>query len=241
MNQKRSLAGAGNLNILNRAYTGNSWQGKCDYCTRAIAEAWIFPILVRKFNHLCTGGEPTALIFDDMRFLLTFLGRALFIYIAWFVLYDFYLKPEGTLDRWLTEGVGQASLWSLQAMGYNLYVKMVGSDCYMNWSSNNATAIHIARNCNGQVLYALFVGFIISFPGENRQKLWYIPLGIIIITLLNILRVDLLVLTRIYYPDWLAFNHKYLFTITLYACIFVLWYQWVDQFSGLKKKKLSNA
>jgi exosortase/archaeosortase family protein len=91
--------------------------------------------------------------------------------------------------------------------------------------------------CNGIILFALFSSFIIAFPGPLKSKIWFIPSGIIIIYLANVLRVVLLAIIQLYVSrSTLEFHHTYTFTYMVYSLIFFMWWIWVNQFSGLIKK-----
>jgi exosortase/archaeosortase family protein len=76
------------------------------------------------------------------------------------------------------------------------------------------------------VLYALFGGFVLAFPGPWQRKLWFIPLGMALIWVLNVLRVAALALNHHYAHQSVDFNHHYTFTFMVYACIFGLWMLW---------------
>jgi exosortase/archaeosortase family protein len=82
------------------------------------------------------------------------------------------------------------------------------------------------------VLYALFAGFVLAFPGPVRRKLWFIPLGIAAIYLLNIIRIGVLALNHLYYHESVEFNHHYTFSFVVYACIFLLWMLWARRLSS---------
>jgi hypothetical protein len=60
----------------------------------------------------------------------------------------------------------------------------------------------IGDPCNGIALFALFLSFITA----------------LCIIVLN-------------HPDWLMFNHTYLFQIIMYLFIFALWWLWISRFS----------
>jgi exosortase/archaeosortase family protein len=77
------------------------------------------------------------------------------------------------------------------------------------------------------VLYAMFTGFIVAFPGPWRPKLWFVPLGVIALYLLNIVRVGALALNHHYAHQSVDFNHHYTFSFVVYGCICALWMQWV--------------
>jgi hypothetical protein len=37
--------------------------------------------------------------------------------------------------------------------------------------------------------------------------------------------------------NWLSFNHDYTFTLIVYSFVFLLWWIWVNKFSGVGKKQ----
>jgi exosortase/archaeosortase family protein len=89
-------------------------------------------------------------------------------------------------------------------------------------------------------LFALFSGFIISFPANWKEKLWFIPLGLLIIYISNLFRIVLLVLIKIHFPGSLNFNHKYTFTVLVYGIIFLLWMIWVNKIVFYKPFSLAK-
>jgi len=97
-------------------------------------------------------------------------------------------------------------------------------------------AIRIDRACLSMNLMALFAGFLIIYPGKLRSKLWYIPMGIIIIYLLNILRVSGLGIINVCCPASMDFYHRYLFKIIIYCLIFLMWFIWIRRY-GYKGNK----
>ena len=157
-----------------------------------------------------------------LRFLLFTLGLCL----CWFILYDFWLS--GLEDR-LTFKVVDASVALLNTLGYNARA----SDYMIQ--INGMDMVFVYHACNGMILMALFSGFIIAFPGRWEMKLLYIPIGILVINLVNVLRVTALAINAHYYSHTVEFNHKYTFTIIVYAVIFALWMLWIKRLSGLNK------
>jgi exosortase family protein XrtF len=95
------------------------------------------------------------------------------------------------------------------------------------------TMVGVGNPCNGLELFALFAGFIICFPGKFKAKLWFIPLGMIIIHFANVIRTFALALIQLKAPQYLEFNHHYTFTVIVYSIIFLLWMWWVNRYSGL--------
>ncbi len=120
-------------------------------------------------------------------------------------------------------------------MGYNLLPESFAHMDIRTVGVDGGHELWIGDKCSGLELFVLFTIFIVSFSGPVKKKLWYIPMGIAIIHTINILRVIALVLMTVYLPiEYMDFNHTYTFTITTYACIFILWYIWVIKFSKSK-------
>lgn len=164
------------------------------------------------------------------KFLTRFLISAFVLYLAWFFLYESWLKPMGIPDQALTRQTSEVGAYLVNSLGYDIsfYHKAHMSHYYLG----SQRLIGIAHECNALVLFVLFAGFIISFPGSWLRKLWFIPIGMLAIWLVNIGRVAALTLIQIHYPSALAFNHKYTFTILVYAFIFGLWMFWVKRFAN---------
>lgn len=171
---------------------------------------------------------------NDSKTAVRFLAYAMGLYVLWYIFYDLWLLNDGRLDWWLSENVAHFSGNVLAALGFN-----AGSDRYIVML-NGYKSVIVGPPCNGLVLYALFTGFIIAFPGPWKKKLWYIPLGIATIYFLNILRVVGLSLNSYYSQDTFHFNHKYTYVFIVYAFIFGLWMLWAKKFSPKPEAVLTN-
>lgn len=145
------------------------------------------------------------------------------LYVLWLVAYEGFIGPDGRLDAWLSINIAAASSGLLRGLGFTSSVAP-GSNLLL---MDGLPAVEVDAPCDGLVLYALFAGFIIAFPGPVRPKLWFVPLGIVIIYLLNIVRVGALALNHHYAHRSVDFNHHYTFAFVVYACICALWMQWV--------------
>ena len=164
----------------------------------------------------------------DYNNVIRFLIYAFGLCLGWFVLYDTLLS---SFDYKLTIGLVESSAWLLQAIGFeasteNHLILINGEEAVFVWHA-----------CNGMVLMALFTGFIIAFPGPISKKIFFIPFGIAIINLLNVLRIAALAINGHYYHSSLNFNHKFTFTILIYSAIFALWMLWVKKFSNISINK----
>lgn len=99
------------------------------------------------------------------------------------------------------------------------------------FKGNRISEIYISNRCLAIDLMYTYSIFIIAFFGPWKKKIWFILLGILIINTLNIMRVVGLVLTDIYYPQYLNFNHHLLFTYIVYFFTFILWVVWIRKYA----------
>ncbi len=159
------------------------------------------------------------------RFVAAFIIKGFTLYIVWFLLYDNWLLKDGLVDHFLIQHLVDATSFILNSIGYQTfqYADAVGID--------GTHGVLIGAPCNGLDLFALFTGFIIIFPGKMTYKIIFIPIGLLVIHILNILRLVSLALVVLYSPNSLDFNHKYTFTVIIYGIVFLLWMLWVKKFS----------
>jgi exosortase/archaeosortase family protein len=87
----------------------------------------------------------------------------------------------------------------------------------------------VGAPCDGLVLYALLIGFVLAYPGSNQRRLWFIPMGIAALWLLNVIRIMALALNHRYSPETFDFDHHYAFNAVAYAALGALWLLWTRQ------------
>lgn len=167
--------------------------------------------------------------------IIKFLFPGLTLYLFWLALYEWWIHPHGFLDRFVIENTIVLSTEMLAWMDYEIFrsgERTIGIA--------GTPGLFIGDSCNGLSLFVLFSVFIIAFPGNWKRKLVFIPAGIIVIHLLNVLRVVLLAIVLTYSYKWTEFNHTYTFTILIYAVIFGMWLLWVNKVSGFKSSNTSQ-
>jgi len=92
----------------------------------------------------------------------------------------------------------------------------------------NGNQITINGSCAGDKQILQFMLLLMIYPGLWKHKLWYIPLGMVIVHFTNILRIVLLSLVLIHKPDWWDFAHDTVLRAMFYVVILVLWIIWVE-------------
>lgn len=157
------------------------------------------------------------------RLLFRFLLVAAAMYLVWFLGYEQWLAPDGRLDTVLCSNIARSSVAVLQALKFPA---TLASNLQPLVLMNGHESVIVGAPCNGLVLYALFAGFVLAFPGPWVHKMWFIPAGILLIWVLNVLRVAALAINQHYSHQTVDFNHHYTFTFVVYSCIFGLWMLW---------------
>lgn len=173
---------------------------------------------------------------------LRFIIVSTVIYISWYVLYDYYLKPAAGFDQVIIDSLVRIGEFILRVTGFSITdYSAIDGLCRSHIGIEGSKGVTIGAPCDGSVLFALFISFVVAFPGPWKHKLWFLPTGILFIHLINALRVVGLALIVHINEDWLSFNHDYTFTLFVYAFVFLLWWVWVNKFSGVGKKKTEEA
>lgn len=167
-----------------------------------------------------------------------FFFAAALLYLAWYLTDEFIIKPYTLIDEKLVTLIISQASFILRLFGFNTFSTSEDKDMQL-MGIDGSNAIWIGSPCNALSLFALFSIFVIAFPSHWKGKLWFIPLGIIIIHFANLFRVACLALINFYYPDWLSFNHNFTFLVFVYGIIFCLWMYWVNR--TLKSLKSQNA
>ena len=157
------------------------------------------------------------------RLLIRFILMVIAMYLVWFFGYEQWLALDGRLDTALCIQISRASAALLHTLGFAATLDSASPNVLQ---MNGQAAVIVGIPCNGLILYALFSGFVLAFPGPWQRKLWFIPLGIALIWILNVMRVAALALNHHYAHQSVDFNHHYTFTFVVYGCIFGLWMLW---------------
>ena len=169
-----------------------------------------------------------------------FLGLSTGLYLVWYFLYEYYLKPHTLFDDYVIDSLVRLGERFLSLIGYTIsdYASLDGP-LRSHLGIEGSKGVSIGAPCDGAVLFALFVVFVIAYPGPLKNKWWFIPSGLIAIHLINVLRVAALAIIVHINEDWLAFNHDYTFTLLVYSFVFFLWWIWIKKFTDSHEKPAS--
>ncbi|MFM7015976.1 MAG: exosortase X [Bacteroidota bacterium] len=171
---------------------------------------------------------------SQYKIVVIFIVKAILLYVTWFIINDFFIATSG-INNWLNHRVAFDASIFLKIFGYTTSIEPGNHQFLID--INQKRMVGVGNPCNGLELFVLFAGFIICFPGNSKNKLWYIPVGVFIIHLSNLIRAALLALIQNYHPQYLDFNHHYTFVVIVYGIIFALWIYWVNQLAVRKNEK----
>ena len=157
------------------------------------------------------------------------------LYLLLFLLYQFIVKEYTYYDQKFISSIILCAEFLVNLFGVKTFIRLQNIDMQLI-GIDGSNGVWIGSNCNGITLFTLFAVFIFAYPGNQKHKFWFIPLGIISIHFLNILRViALLFIGKNFPPEYLSFNHTYTFTFLIYLFIFWLWMIWINKFSEPKR------
>jgi exosortase family protein XrtF len=170
------------------------------------------------------------------RDVFAFFGKMGAVYLVWFGLYDLWLAPDGRLDAFLAERLAAVSGGVLSVAGFETEV----AGRIMRLAG--APGIKVVDGCNGLSVLGLFVGFVVAYPGSVARRMWFIPLGVLVIYVVNVGRLVTLAATQVHWPAGFDFLHDQAITTFLYVVVFGLWVVWV-RYGGVREgtKEDSNT
>lgn len=153
--------------------------------------------------------------------------------IAWFSFYEnIYDLFGNNFQRQISIYLAKFSTLFIQIFGY-IPIIDTSTDFIITTVEGNYInhGVWIGEPCNGVKVFGLFAIFIIAFQGKWYHKLWFIPMGILIIHIANAIRIAVLTIISAENPSILDFNHNITFQVLVYGIVFGLWYVWVNKFS----------
>lgn len=170
-------------------------------------------------------------LLQSHRDLARFAGAMLGCYVAWFVVYDLWLRPDGRLDAALSGALATAT----GALVSALPSEAVVDGRIVRWGGG---AVEIADSCNGLAALSLFVGFVLAFPGTWARRLVFVPAGLAVIAAANVARCAGLLVVQARWPEAFGVLHGSGSMLVFYAVIVALWVAWAHV-GGVRAPRLA--
>ncbi len=145
------------------------------------------------------------------------LVKAVFLFTAWMLCYNLWLKPMGIPDIYFTRVVTSGTEQVLHFFYQD--IRETESSIFIN----GVRSVNIANPCNGLELTALLIGVLICLPGSFKKKFLFSLGGTAGIILLNIIRCALLAWMFYGKMPLADFAHHYAFKLVIYLFTFACW------------------
>lgn len=176
---------------------------------------------------------------------LNFLFLFIPLILLWFFFYHYLYKIDNYFNLEIDLLTSFSSLLSYQSNSLLSFFKLrttteIHGDMVITKILDYpySHGVWIGEPCNGIKVFGLFTIFIVAFKGRLLNKLWFIPLGIIILHFINVIRVAILTYISATKPYILDFNHNITFQLIVYLSMLGLWYWWIIQFSKINEAKI---
>lgn len=172
--------------------------------------------------------------FIKYRPFLQFLGVFLLSYLILVGVYQLYLSQFDAskleVDG-ITHLVAEQTKTVLEAFGYAIELSPSKNDPSVRVAVDSVPVVRIVEGCNAVSVMILFVAFILAFSKGFSKTLGFILVGLLIIHILNILRIALLTIGIMNYPEFKHILHGVIFPLIIYGTVFLLWIVWVTKFT----------
>ena len=161
--------------------------------------------------------------------LLKFIFSVLAFYLLGLVVYDSFLLPKTSLDEYLIHGLVVSSEMILNLLGYSTAPHQTA--LYYTIQLENSIGVWVSPNCDGWMVIWVFLSVWLFLPLIKTRKWVMLPFALLCIQAVNVIRIVCLAIITKYFPESLAFNHDYTFTILVYGFVIFLWWWGIKKWS----------
>ena len=143
------------------------------------------------------------------------------------------ITTVGEINQFLMKLLYDNSLWALQHLTTFDFTTDPETRTFLFGSGS----VYVSVGCSGFKQFLQWIVLMLFFPGPWKHKLWFIPAGLIVTHLVNIFRIDVLVIILDYFPQYWKFTHDWILRPFFYVIMFGMWVIWVEKFIENKVKK----
>ena len=157
-----------------------------------------------------------------------------FHYIWWHGLKSFLLNFMAfkEFEQFLAHQVFVPAAWIVENI-IKYPIETANNTLYFD----NNGYVAVLGSCSGLKQFYQWTILMLLFPGPWKKKLWYIPLGILVIHIVNIIRIVILSVVVVHWPQNWDFIHEWILRPFFYVVIFSLWVLWVEKIRPKKHLK----
>ena len=126
---------------------------------------------------------------------------------------------------WMSRHIASVSVSILNFIGFDTVLEP--NNVILHTSVKKG--VRIVWGCTGIKQAYIFFCIILFYRGPWLKKLWYIPLGLLVVYLFNIFRIAFITGFIRYNSSAFDFLHEHLFKYLFYGIIFLMWVFWEEK------------
>jgi exosortase/archaeosortase family protein len=172
---------------------------------------------------------------EGMKDIISFVFITLIIHYAWrfweirLNLFPVYTWLSQLMD-WLAAVSQQQTVWLWNhVMGYGT----VSEGKVIHFTS--CYDISVGRSCSGMKQIMQFVILMAVYRGPWKKKIWFIPMGILLVHVTNVLRIFFTGVASMNKPEAMGFLHDNVLRWMFYLVICGLWLVWVKRIAPVRR------
>jgi len=163
-----------------------------------------------------------------IRFLIVFLAA----YLGLSLSYGFWIETRGNKADWFTWEVTKEVTALVARKGTEVTLQPNTNSPTILVRNADRVVLEVFEGCNGVNVMIVFVSFVLAFGGVDKLRMGVFMLGgMTLIHLANLARLYALYSLALQKSELFYYYHKYIFTASLYAMIFALWWVWISRLS----------
>ena len=135
-------------------------------------------------------------------------------------------------SSWIEYVGAWTASWTSHAL--NLLGTSTSAQGTILWS--DGFAVNIVAECTAVGPLILFAGAIIAYPSPLRAKTMGAVLGLVVLTVVNLVRIMSLFWIGASYPQYLSVAHLLVWQTAIILLALVLWLVWVERIAGARNR-----
>jgi len=171
------------------------------------------------------------------RFLTIFLG----LYLGLNIIYGVWVSSFGQEADSATRVITKQTSHILNLFGEETHTQPRQGAPTVSILKDSRVALSVFEGCNSINVMIVFVSFLFAFRGNWKKLAWFLPVGLVLIYIANLLRIIALYYVAEYWRQYFYYIHKYIFTAVIYLLVFILWWWWIEKISGVSVKTIIKS
>jgi exosortase/archaeosortase family protein len=132
---------------------------------------------------------------------------------------------------WMAKNVAIVTEFILKILKFDVILKPDNTLGYPN-----GNGVQIIWACTGLKQAYIFLCIIAFNRGSWKKKIWFIPLGLLVVYIFNIIRIAVIAACMENHPNWFELLHLYAFKYIFYGIIFLMWVLWEEKIGNRQPK-----